>query len=352
MSRDFDEINPDDVEGEPEGRFLKWMSAFILLSALVGFFALAWYAYNSGTSTVEVAHEESNLELVKADSQPLKEAPSDPGGQQFPHQDKTVFNAIGGKEEEKVVENILPPSEEPLPRGGKTETWMNDKLYKKTHPQTEQVAGVSTSEPSQKEAEVPSTPFDPASVKKPAEPKSTDAKPVETKVEPVTASNVPPVEKTSEALPTEPVKETAVEPVQTVKKEEPVKEVTPEKVETKPVETTAEASVPAVEKAEPVKKVEVAKKEVAAKKPVTSKLVKAQLGAYKSEAEASQQWTSISSRFSGSLGDKQHQIIRVDLGPKGIFYRLHVSPFESAANAQAFCKTLSAKGQGCFVVGK
>ena len=75
-----------------------------------------------------------------------------------------------------------------------------------------------------------------------------------------------------------------------------------------------------------------------------------QLGAFKSQEEAEKNWNVIRAKYAYKLEGKEHRVIRVDLGAKGIFYRLHVLPFASAANAQSFCGSIAP--QGCFVAGK
>ena len=130
---------------------------------------------------------------------------------------------------------------------------------------------------------------------------------------------------------------------------------------TQPVKQVEETPVKPVKKAEetPVRKVETVaqkkpeeEKEVKTVNSLSAKEAKVQLGAYKSQEEAEKNWKSIGTKYASLVSDKQHRIFRVDLGSKGIFYRLQVGSFESAGAAQAFCRSLTAKGQGCFLVGK
>lgn len=325
MSKDFDEINPDDIEGEPESRLLKWMSVVILLLAVGGFFALAWYAYHTGTTHEEYTQSQENLELVKADSSPIKEAPEDPGGQQFPHQDKTVFNAISGNEKPQV-ERILPTSEEPVEREkSETETWMNDRLAKKpdstatAQPETKTEEAVTPeSAKTEEEPNVPTTQFDPSSVRPVAteEPNTESGQAdVRTAIPSVPATNVKEEVPVVDTPPAE--KEVIVQKAEV--KEEVRKEV---KAEVKEV-TKAEVTVPTGNK-------------------------RVQLGAFKSQEEAEQQWNRIKGKIASKLGGREHRVIRVDLGAKGIFYRLHVMPFSSTPNAQSFCSSIAP--QPCFVV--
>ena len=51
--------------------------------------------------------------IIKADDQPMRKRPDEPGGMKIPDLDKLVYNT--GKTESKV-EHLLPPPEAPLPR--------------------------------------------------------------------------------------------------------------------------------------------------------------------------------------------------------------------------------------------
>jgi hypothetical protein len=327
MAKDFDEVDLDNIENESEGKFMRWMSLMVLVMAVAGFFALAWYAYNSGTSSTTTATDENSVELVRADTNPTKEIPQEPGGQQFPHQDKTVFNSISGGEEKPAVEQILPPSEEPVNRAdnrgssSETQVWMNDKLYEKAHPDV--TAGSS------------------AFAKNATEEKPADVQ--NTAVEEKTPVPVVPFDPKGaameQAVPEKPVVETPTQPVKQVE-ETPVKPV-------KKAEETPVRKVETVAQKKPEEE-----KEVKTVNSLSAKEAKVQLGAYKSQEEAEKNWKSIGTKYASLVSDKQHRIFRVDLGSKGIFYRLQVGSFESAGAAQAFCRSLTAKGQGCFLVGK
>src|SRR5690606_18973570 len=66
---------------------------------------------------------------------PIKEKPADPGGMQFPNQDKTIFDTFNGNATPTAqnVERILPSPEEPMSKDldtSETSTWINNKLTK------------------------------------------------------------------------------------------------------------------------------------------------------------------------------------------------------------------------------
>ena len=137
MAYDDDDIIDD------EGSITRWVPAIVVSIALAGFVALAWYAYHSGTQSIN----DEDLLVVEADTSPMKEKPLDPGGMKFPNQDKTVFETFGGATQlPPKVERVLPTPEEPMARNldtSETKTWINDKLKQPEEQvaQTEQVIG-------------------------------------------------------------------------------------------------------------------------------------------------------------------------------------------------------------------
>jgi hypothetical protein len=73
-----------------------------------------------------------------------------------------------------------------------------------------------------------------------------------------------------------------------------------------------------------------------------------QLGAFRSEAVAHQQWLEISNRIS-EAHEKTPQILRVYLADKGVFYRLRLGRFGSVREAKQFCAIMVGKGVSCIV---
>lgn len=74
-----------------------------------------------------------------------------------------------------------------------------------------------------------------------------------------------------------------------------------------------------------------------------------QVASLRSQAEADRTYAAIRSRHSGIIEAYAPDIVRVDLGEKGIYYRARVSGFASRADANATCERLKAAGQSCFV---
>ncbi len=110
-----DEMDEDSLEHEDEeyaeSRAARFLPAAVLTIAVLGFGGLAWHAYRSGTTPLR----DDEVLLVEAEKAPLKEKPADPGGMQFPHQDKTVFDTVAsGAPKPAPVERVMPGAEEPV----------------------------------------------------------------------------------------------------------------------------------------------------------------------------------------------------------------------------------------------
>jgi cell division protein FtsN len=73
-----------------------------------------------------------------------------------------------------------------------------------------------------------------------------------------------------------------------------------------------------------------------------------QLASLKSETDAEKQWKALQKKYS-VLAGASHRIKRVDLGAKGVYYRLQVGGMDKS-KADALCKAIRAKSGGCFVV--
>ncbi len=306
-------------DDEQEGGIFRWMSVFVVLLAVAGFFSLAWYAYKSGGEVIS----ESDAELITADAAPVKEAPENPGGIAIPNQDKAVYGLVGGKQEEnKGVEHILSSPETPIVHNEESDTgsWMSDEVKEKLKASEGEKPAVNADEEQRaiidedKEA--------------PKEKKVAEA------VKQESSEAVKAVVKAAEEKPVDAVKEAAK-----------VVETKKEPVEIKELKLAAGESKPKEE----VKKKESAKAEASAS-PASGGSARVQLGAFKSEAEASGQWKKIEKKFSSELSGKQHYIVRADLGAKGVYYRLQIAPFDSSKDADRYCVSFVSEGQGCMPV--
>ncbi|MEA2824453.1 MAG: hypothetical protein QOF03_935 [Alphaproteobacteria bacterium] len=74
-----------------------------------------------------------------------------------------------------------------------------------------------------------------------------------------------------------------------------------------------------------------------------------QIGAYETQEIADGAWASFKARHTGVAGTLAEDVQRVDLGAKGIWYRLRMGPFADKTAAIAACEKLKAEGATCFL---
>lgn len=282
---DYEELSDE----APRSRAMSWL---VLVVAVGGFAALAYYAYHSGSQSMQ----DGQVLVVEADRSAIKEAPVDPQGEEFPNQDKTIYEAIAPEAANRNnVEKLLPEPEEPVIPEPAVE-------QPKPAKQAETTTYVSKSLDTN---DAPMDPVDAQSMKQPAPAPAPEAK----------------VEAPKQAAPAAPAAP-AVKP-------EPAKAPSagaPVMVNTKP--TVAAAPKP----------------------QAATGSYKVQLGAFKSDAEARAQWSKIAAK-NGDVLKGGPVVVKADL-PNGTFYRLRASGFASPEAAKAACATLSGRGQACFFAGK
>ncbi len=75
-----------------------------------------------------------------------------------------------------------------------------------------------------------------------------------------------------------------------------------------------------------------------------------QIGATKNEATANGEIARLAKKHPDILAGLSGVVIRVDLGAKGVWYRMRVGPFVSRGQADGVCGQLKAVDVGCFVV--
>ena len=89
---------------------------------------------------------------------------------------------------------------------------------------------------------------------------------------------------------------------------------------------------------------------VTAAKPVGKRAdFMVQLAASRSRALARGVYSKLQTNYNDLLGRRDPLILRVDLGNKGIFYRVNVPGFESRNAATQFCANLKTRGQDCLI---
>lgn len=306
---EYEELNPE--SGEPRSRAMSWL---VLGVAVVGFGALAYYAYQSGSQSVA----DGQMLVVNAEEGAIKETPADAGGEQFPHKDKTIYDALSPYRTDQKVETLLPTAEEPVI--------------------PEPAVGVDTPVEKQK-AEAATSYVNNAKVAATEEAESKTAAVSTTAATPAAKTESAPAPAAKSAETAAPAK------LETV-------EVNDSTVATKTVAKTVETPklVAEAPKAAPKPAPAPAAKPAPAPAAASSGDYKIQLGALGSEAEARTLWGKITAKH-GDVVKGSPIIVKADVNGK-TYYRLRASGFSSADAAKKACATLSGRGQACMPAGK
>jgi len=250
---------------------------------------------------------DATVPVIKPDDKPIKTKPEDRGGMAVPNQDKLVYKDVGKDETPAEPEKLMPPAEKPQVPAAKPGAAIP----------APPAAGASSDMPAPPPAAASS---DSSTTTAPAAPAATPAAPAPspTSADTKKADTAPAAATPAPAAGRAPVKTTAV---------------------------ASAAPPPAPAPAAP-----------AAKPPATAASTgggayQVQLAAMKSEAEAQAAWKKASTANKDLLGNLTDEIVKADLGAKGIYYRLRAGPLDEAA-AKSLCAELAKRNQGCLVARK
>jgi hypothetical protein len=288
---DRDDQDPDQQEAfyDDEESVPFWRRPLVLgaASVLVVFIVVVVVAYNWGVER----GERRVPPLVQADSAPVKVRPEDPGGMTVPHKDRLIYDRMTGRDTKEPVEQLLPGPEEPV--------------RTPTAPGGTAAGHAAATAPAANNA--------PAADNQ-------------------TASSAP-----AEQTPPPAGQGTGTSPATGT----PV-------VESRPLDQPGQAATPPADatKAPPPR--------VAAleepKPSSASGPVYIQLGAVREAGAATGEWARLTRRMPDLLASRTLQARRVDLGAKGVYYRLQTGPFASRGDAQHLCDQIKARGAGCMVI--
>jgi cell division protein FtsN len=238
--------------------------------------------------------DNKSLPVIAADTTPVKVRPEEPGGVDVPDRDKYVYKSL--TEEEPEAEQLLPPPEEPMER-----------------PPVE-VIEVAAPEPVEEVTREAEGAMETVAEDTPEPPPPSELAVAELK-EPAGVAKA----RATEIAP-EPMKQEAVAPE---------------------VSKAAPPPEPGLNSAAPQQSTTVS---------ATTGSFLVQMGAAKNEASANEDIARLAKKYPDILAGLSGAVIRVDLGDKGVWYRMRVGPFASRREASAVCGQLKAVDVGCFVV--
>jgi hypothetical protein len=287
-------IAPGERNIDPPRRSSIWPSIAVVAAASA-FGGVIWYAYHQSPG----AGGNGTPPLVKAEPGPTKVKPDNPGGQDIPFQDSTVYDRLSSNGQKPVAEKLLPPPEEPAMR----------------------------TPPAPPPAETAAVPPPPAP----------DAQAAQQQVAPPqqTATALPP--------PVDVGAPTALAPTAGAIVIQPPPPPQPKPVQSAPPSPpkAAPASIAALIN-------EAGAGAPAAKAPAGAGGYHLQLSAVRSADAVPGEWARLKRRYP-ELAGLTSATHKIDTPDKGTFYRVEAGPLEEAA-AKSTCTRLRGEGLGCIVV--
>lgn len=308
---------------KPRGKSFKGRSAFMVASALLGAIALGGalaFAYKQSGGGLS-----GELPLVTADNRPVKELPQDPGGKEFPHKNKLIYDRLTNGDE--------PESEQLIPR--------QENVAVPALPPLMETAGAPAPVASTDLGGPPTTQSvngEPISVASVGD-TMPDGGPRKVKT-----MVVRPDGSVMEAEQTAEVPEMPGEPLQAAPAPAAAAEAAPQ--QTAAVEPPpAPAPKPAAQPAPPPQQTAAIAPQAAPSKYVV------QVASKKNQTEALASFADMQQKYPSLLGSYKPIVQKADLGSKGVWYRLRIGPIADKSSASKLCSQLKQQGlPDCLVM--
>lgn len=314
---DESQLAPADVAAAGQSRKFGMgrRSIVMVSSALLGAVALGGalaFAYKQSGGSVDGAPP-----LVQADSSPVKQAPADPGGKEFPNKNKLIYERLQNGDQPEA-ERIVPRQEE---------------LAMPAMPGGEQTAGLPAGAAPMAAPGV-ATVEDPAGG--PRRVKTLVVRPDGSVETPPAGEAAPPMAQPS--MP--PAQQMAAAPGQ----DQMAAPAAPVPV-TVPVPAAAPAADPQAVAAIPTPAAAPAPQAAPPSKFVV------QVSSKQNQTEALATFADMQQKYPSLLGPYRPLVQKADLGTKGVWYRLQIGPMTSKTTASKLCEDLKSQGlPECLVV--
>jgi cell division septation protein DedD len=314
---DEEQVLPPPGARAKGGTTLKGRSIFMVGSALLGAIALGGavaYAYKLSGGGLN----SEQPPLVQADNRPVKELPDQPGGKEFPHKNKLIYDRLTNNDEpenERLVprqENIAVPALPPSPAGPAP------------------VASTDLATPTT-QAVGATEPVAVASVDDGSMPDGGPRKVKTMVVHPDGSVMAPPAaEAPAAADQVAPQAAEAPQGVASLQAPPPPPQAKP-KPEPKPQQTAAATAQAA---AAPTKYV-------------------VQVGSKKNQTDALASFADMQQKYPALLANYRPMVQKADLGAKGTWYRLRIGPIADKTAANKLCSQLKSQGlPDCLVMAQ
>ncbi|MEC9369224.1 MAG: SPOR domain-containing protein [Pseudomonadota bacterium] len=363
LDQEFDPAAAAPAAKEGRGRkFMMVGSALVGALALGGAFA---FAYKIGGGSV--GSGDSQPPLIQADARPAKVAPAEPGGKEFPHKNKLIYERLQGTGEpqnEQLVprqEQVADANKALAPSGTSQPTLRPGEGQKQVAALPQSADASTTPTPAATEAspEAPrkvrtllvrpdGTLVQPSS-EQPAAAAAPAPAPAPAPVAVATAEPRPLAAPAPQPAPVQ--KQASVEPVRpAVLGAEPTATAEPAPAPT-PVQQPAAMIPPPLSKPSPPP-VTVASAPAAPAPQAASDSGSyvVQVAARKSQADALAAFADLQQKYPDLLSGYRPIIKKADLGDKGVWYRLSVGPLSEKSAAGNLCGKLKGAGiSSCLV---
>ncbi len=321
---DEDEFDGDDDYAEPRKGGSKKLMAAVLIGAVVTGGGLA-YLYKSQMGSTETGEPP----IMTADTRPIKEKPNDPGGREFPGGSKLIYDRLDNN------------------GGG-----------------TDEQTRVAATDAQAQEADVPGvvTTSSSGTLEERIQNALRDAKKQD---DPPTSAPPATADAASTLDTPRPVKTEIFRPDGSVDNAPAQRRAAPSDTGTKlagggkasAAREAAPAAAPAPAPAAPARAQQFAAATPQAPTPAPAAAVTTsgdsgmfvQIAARNDEAAAMAAFASLQQKYSNVLGNHAPSVRKVDLGEKGVWFRLLVGPMANKAEADQLCEELKTAGmKGCF----
>ncbi len=326
------------------GMTLRSRSMFMVGSALLGAIALGGalaFAYKQSGG----AMNGDQPPLVQADNRPVKEAPDQPGGKDFPHKNKLIYDRLenGDKPE---TDHLVPRQEEvamPAMPGASETAGLQAAPQTAAADGTAPPAVATVDDPEGGPRRVKTMVVRPDGSMAPPPPGVEAAAAPAPQVAPaqqVASAQVPGIVATppAQAAPAPqaaPSPQPAAAPVAAAAPAEP--------------QHVASIPPPAPAKPKPVKAAAAA--EPAAAKAPSAYVV--QVGSKKNQTEALATFADMQQKYPTLLSSYRPMVQKADLGSKGVWYRLRIGPMNDKTAASKLCTQLKSQGlSDCLVMSE
>lgn len=324
----------DDVSGKKKSKIFRIRNLIILILLIV----IGYFVYKYVDDNFDLFGPKEIL-FIKADLNPHRIKPEDPGGMIIANRNKTVYETIAkanGAKEKKlpIVTKLMPPPEKPLKRADifADEDSLNDgidireifedsSLTQEQKQKEELIKNIlkdNNNNPNNPITEISNhVPDYFNSKEKASEKEYNNILDIPFKVDGVVNDSTPDDSKEVDEF---------------------VQQNTPQESERKIRIMVKPKSDYIINKdilKEPIRKI--------------SKY-QLQLGAYKSKDDAKKDQNRLQSKYKSLLKNQEFNIEKADLGSKGIFYRLKVISFKNESSARSLCDDLRLKNQACIFI--